>query len=159
MADANPTAAELRADFSFNPETGTITRISGQRPGHVVGYSAANGYTTITYRGRTFLAHRVAWCIETGRWPSGQIDHINGDKADNRLANLRDVDASVNSQNQHRAKRNSKTRTLGVTQTASGKFMARMLLRGKRLYLGLHDTPEDAHTAYKAAKLVTMSPI
>lgn len=152
MADANPTAAELRADFSYNPETGLLTRISGQRPGHVVGYPAGNGYMTVTYRKRTHLAHRLAWCIATGQWPVGQVDHINGNKQDNRLCNLRDVSPQTNSQNRHGALRNNRTALLGVTLTKSGRYMARLLVAGRRHYLGVHDTAEAAHAAYKAAR-------
>ena len=153
MADANPTAAELRAAFSYDPATGAITRINGERPGHVVGYAGRNGYTSLTYRKRTHLLHRVAWCIAHGAWPVGQIDHINGDKQDNRLCNLRDVSPQVNSQNRHGALRNNRTAMLGVTLTKSGRYMARMLVAGRRHYLGLHDTAEAAHDAYKRARV------
>lgn len=152
MADAHPTAADLRADFSYDPDTGKLTRISGQRRGRVVGYTVSGGYIAVTHRDKQCLAHRVAWCIYHGEWPTGQIDHINGDKSDNRIANLRDVSASVNCQNQHRARRNSKTKALGVTRTGSGRYMARMFVGGKRFYLGVHDSAEAAHAAYARAK-------
>lgn len=154
MATANPTPADLRAAFSYDPASGTLTRISGQRPGHPVGYRCGNGYSGVQFRGKSYLFHRVAWCVQTGAWPIGQIDHINGDKSDNRLANLRDVTPQANSQNQHRARKNNSTRKLGATKTASGRYMARMFVGGRRLYLGLHDTPEAAHEAYAKAKLV-----
>lgn len=152
MADANPTAGELRAAFSYDPETGTLTRISGQRPGHKVGYGGRNGYTSAVFKKATHLAHRLIWCLAHGAWPTGQIDHINGNKADNRLANLRDVTPQQNAQNQHKARRNSATQALGVTRTASGRYMARMFVAGRRYYLGLHDTPEAAQRAYRSAK-------
>lgn len=152
MADANPTAQALRSSYSYDPSTGSLTRIDGQRPGYRVGYIAGNGYRTVTYRHKTFLEHRLIWCIVTGRWPDGQIDHINGNRQDNRLANLRDVTAQVNCTNQHKARKNNGTRHLGVTATASGRYMARMFIAGKRHYLGLHDTPQAAQQAYREAK-------
>ena len=152
MADANPTAAELRADFSYDPDTGYLTRISGQRPGHRVGYLHKRGYVMVSYLARIYLAHRVAWCLAHGAWPAGEIDHINGDKADNRLVNLRDVSPQENSQNRHGALRSNRTGLLGVTPTKSGGYMARLFVRGQRHYLGVHATAEAAHEVYKAAK-------
>ncbi len=58
-----------------------------------------NGYLKGSISGVTLLAHRVAWAVHYGEWPRFQIDHINGDRTDNRLMNLRDVPRAVNMKN------------------------------------------------------------
>ncbi len=150
MATANPTPAELRAAFSYDPSTGQIRRINGERPGPV-GHMAS-GYLRVVLGDRQMMAHRVAWCLVHGEWPLHQIDHINGDKADNRLANLRDVTGLVNSQNMHRAKKNNRAGELGVSRYKSGRHIARIYREGRRYYLGSFGTAEEARAAYRAAK-------
>ena len=153
MADANPTAAELRADFSYDPDTGYLTRISGQRPGHRVGYLHKRGYVMVSYLARIYLAHRVAWCLAHGAWPAGEIDHINGDKADNRICNLRVCDASTNQQNIRAAKAGNTTGLLGVTvDRESGKFVAQISYNHRHIHLGRFDSADLAHAAYLGAK-------
>lgn len=151
MADANPTPEVLRANFAYNPETGEIFRTTGERPGRV-GHDGGATYLQVCFGKKTLLAHRLAWVLMTGQWPRGQIDHINGDKADNRWANLRDVTPMENSQNMHRAKRNNRAGTLNVSKYRSGKFIARLYRNGRSTYLGSFDTPEEATAVVQAAK-------
>jgi hypothetical protein len=95
----------------------------------------------------------MLWAIAHGAWPSGEIDHMNGDRKDNRLCNLRDVPRMVNAQNMRRAKRNSKTGVLGVSPDAKrGVFKAQIVIGGKNRYLGRFATIEDASAAYVEAK-------
>jgi hypothetical protein len=86
-----------------------------------------------------------------GAWPDGCIDHINGQKADNRISNLRKVTHAVNMQNQHRAARTSKTGLLGVSPNKT-RFVANINVDGRRVYLGSFATAHDAHSAYLSAK-------
>jgi hypothetical protein len=100
-----------REMFSYNPETGIITRsgpytrADGEKRFYKIGSEAgrrddASGYRTIRISPLgPVLAHRLAWLLQTGGWPKQQIDHINGVKDDNRWLNLRDVSHMVNSQN------------------------------------------------------------
>ena len=76
---------------------------------------------------------------------------MNGDKVDNRWANLRDVPRRVNRQNCRAANRNSKTGFLGVTSVGS-RYQASIGHKGKTKKLGYFDTPEQAHAAYVAEK-------
>ena len=111
------------------------------------------GYIVITINGFKHRAHRLAWLFSHGRWPQGVIDHINGNRSDNRIANLRDVTVAVNTQNQKRANRDSKTGVLGATKhQLCNKYCAQITIDNKRIYLGLFATPELAHQAYLDAK-------
>ena len=111
------------------------------------------GYLQVCCFGKTYLAHRVAWLLVHGAWPDGQIDHINGDRCDNRMSNLRCVSASVNAQNKRRASSRSRTSLLGVcSQSNREKFGAGIKVGNKKVWLGSFDTAKEAHDAYLIAK-------
>lgn len=102
---------------------------------------------------RLRYAARCAWAHYHGEWPAGQVDHINGDHTDNRIANLRDLTNAQNAQNRTRAKSDNPTGLLGVSvDRRSSRYRARIMLNGRMKSLGYHATPEDAHEAYLAAK-------
>lgn len=97
------------------------------------------------------MLHRLIWVYAYGQEPEGVIDHINGVKTDNRLANLRDVPQRVNMQNQTRAHRQSSTGVLGVFP-AGRRFISKISVDGLQRELGRFDTTAEAHAAYIAAK-------
>jgi RNase P/RNase MRP subunit p29 len=119
--------------------------------GDAAGRVNSEGYRAIKIDGGMYLAHRLVWFYFTGAWPKGQIDHIDGDRLNNRIENLRDVTNGVNSQNLKRAQSNNKTGCLGVSPNGSG-FMASIFFNGKKIYLGTYEAPQLAHSAYLAAK-------
>jgi hypothetical protein len=164
-----PSPEVLRALLSYDPEEGSFTwkprplglfpddrsgliwntRFAGKKAGCFKG----TGQLVIGIFGCLTYAHRIAWAIQTGAWPSGDIDHIDGDPSNNRFANLRDVSRSVNLQNQRRAHVQNETGLLGVSPCKkSGRFYARIVVSGRQRNLGLSDTPEAAHAAYIKAK-------
>lgn len=149
------TSERLREVLGYDPETGVFTRRIARswaaRAGVVAGCVDGHGYTSIKIDGRIYGAHRLAWFWVHGVWPAKKIDHINGDRADNRICNLRDVPTSTNCQNQRRAQSHNKTGFLGVSPDR-GRFRAAIWLDGKNLHLGMFDTPEQAHDAYLNAK-------
>lgn len=103
--------------------------------------------------GKLNKAHRVAWLYFYREWPAGDIDHIDGNKANNAIANLRVVSNRTNSENRYRANANNFAGLLGVRiHRRTGRFEARIVVAGKLIYLGLHDTPAIAHAAYVKAK-------
>jgi hypothetical protein len=156
MSKSYPTAEKLREHFAYDPETGIFTRRIGLRPGFPAGSIAGGmvsyGYWAISLNRVRYLAHRAAFLYMTGTLPAHDIDHINGDRLDNRWSNLRAVTRGVNLQNKRRAFKNNRTGLLGVHQIKSGKFRARVNLDGKVYEAGLHSTPEGAHQAYLQAK-------
>lgn len=107
-------------------------------------------YVTIMIDGKAYQAHRVAWLYMTGRWPKDQIDHIDGDGANNRWTNLREATPSQNAFNT----RPKKSRGLpkGVVNN-KGKFEAQITVNGIRLYLGRYQTIDEADAAYREAAI------
>lgn len=148
---------EMQQWLDYEPETGIFrwkrARAIRTKVGAVAGRRDPRGYIRLPFNYTNYMAHRVAWAFTHGVWPQYGIDHINGEKADNRIVNLRDVSQSVNMQNQRRAPRNSSTGLLGVSPN-SGKFAAHIVSDGRKVYLGRYDTPEAAHAVYINAKRV-----
>lgn len=146
--------------FSYDPETGVLTRIAYQtRAREIVPLPEPkpagclkDGYLRVSLFGRSFYVHRLAWLIVHGEWPD-VIDHINGDRSDNRIANLRSITDAENHQNIRRPKVNNPHGMLGVNWHAgAGKFMAQISVNNRSKYLGLFDTAEEAQAAYFHAK-------
>lgn len=109
------------------------------------------GYRHGTVNGRSMLTHRVIWKMVTGRSPEA-LDHINGDRTDNRLINLREASPTLNSSNRAIAI-NNKSGVIGVFWNAGRKcWQAQISMNGKRQHLGLFDTKEEAKAARKAAE-------
>lgn len=154
MVRTDLTAARLRELLSYDKTTGLFTRLVS-RPNSPVGSIAGtinnNGYVLICIGGVKYRAHRLAWLWVKGVWPEGEIDHWNTKRADNRWRNLRDVPMLHNQQNRRRALKRNRTGLLGVSERGDG-FAANIHFAGRDLYLGLYQTPEEAHAAYVAEK-------
>jgi hypothetical protein len=83
---------KLKQTYSYDPESGFIFM-----RGEQVGWTNKNGYTYIsTPFGKKVLAHRLAWLLYYGSWPDNDVDHINRDRSDNRIVNLRELNRSQN---------------------------------------------------------------
>lgn len=137
----------------YEPASGRLfwrlDRTAGVRAGDEAGTGHHSGYVHVCIGGRSYLAHRIAWLLAMGGMPAAQIDHINGDRADNRLCNLREATPSQNMHNR-KFQSNNTTGFTGVVHH-KGKFGASIKLRGKRTYLGYFYTAEEAGAAYQAA--------
>lgn len=148
--------ALLKDALSYDPETGVFVWrvISGKaRPGARAGSSHNAGYTEIRYRGVRVLAHRLAWWWAHGSLPANEIDHINGVRTDNRIANLRDVPRSINNENLKQARKNNGSGLLGVTKHANANgYKAAIQVKGKRIHIGCFKSAQEAHDAYLCAK-------
>lgn len=151
------TLERAREIFDYDPLTGVLRwRVSvGHRCklGSSAGWDQGNGYLQTCVAGERLYVHRLAWFLVTGSWPEKEIDHINGIRLDNRIANLRAASRTLNAQNlQGPGKRNT-SGFLGVTFILrDGTFKARIRVEGKTQSLGHYKTPEEAHLAYLDAK-------
>lgn len=152
---------EARRILNYDPETGIFhhrvrsdrSRSWNMRFGNEVAAALqGNGYRYLVMGPKHWLAHRVAWLWMTGEWPDGQIDHINGDRTDNRWANLRIATQKQNSANQGLRSTN-KSGIKGVCWVASKKFWrATITLEGKDKFLGYYKTLAEAASARSAAE-------
>lgn len=104
-----------------------------------------SGYFRGNICGRQVRAHHVAWAIYYGEWPNDQIDHINGDRSDNRIDNLRIGSQSQNMANA--ARRSRKTRFRGIFPNGSG-WSAKVCVNYKQIYGGTFSTEEEAARRY-----------
>lgn len=149
---------ELKQLLAYEPDTGALRwKVAESRRvnvGDIAGHVEPRGYVWISVRGHKIVAHRVAWAYVHGAWPSGEVDHINGDKGDNRISNLRDVSKSENMRNRKGAKQNNRLGILGVHfETRRNRFVAQIQADDKRrVYLGSYKTAEEASAAYCAAR-------
>lgn len=107
------------------------------------------GYRVITIKGKPFYEHRLAWFVHYGEWPAQEIDHINGDRSDNRIANLR---CATHSQNSCNKLRKNKHGYMGVYRRSNGKYRSRIKIGNRIVNLGTFDTAKAAHLAYERAK-------
>ena len=139
----------------YYPDTGLFTwRISpnqGILPGSVAGSLTKDGYVEIRFKRKKYKAHRLAWFVTYKKWPVGHIDHINGVKKDNRLVNLRDSNYTENQANRGKQLNNTSGYKGVYKHSKSNKWEAKIGVSGRSKYLGLFDTPEEAHEAYKKA--------
>jgi hypothetical protein len=159
-----PTIAELRKLLSYDPDTGVMTwrrrdnvracwntRYAGQPALHCV---HEDGYRKGRIRRVLFRAHRVAWALHHGSWPAGHIDHVNGDRADNRIENLRDVARHENQRNMRRPSDNTSGRIGVWWHKRNKKWVAEIRTAGRKNHLGSFSSFDEACRAREAAERV-----
>ena len=148
------TLDRARERLSYDPQSGVLTWATSPsrriRVGQTAGYSGTNGYVVVRLDGLNYHAHRLGWFLHHGVWPQKELDHINGVRHDNRLANLRDVDRSTNMSNRKGPDRDTKTGVLGVYQHRN-RYVAQRRVNGVHRYLGTFNTADEAGMAYLAA--------
>jgi hypothetical protein len=115
--------------------------------------SITQGYVNISLFGKLYRAHILAWFYMTGVWPECEIDHQDGDSTNNAYSNLRLASRSENMGNSGKRINNPGKYKGAHYHKNTGKWQAKICFQRKQIYLGLHDTPKEAHAAYcKAAK-------
>lgn len=154
-----PPIEMLQEWFRYEPDTGNLTWTKKRhiaRPGDVAGHINFWGYLRVRFNKKQYAVHRLIWKMHHGIESVGEIDHVNGIKTDNRIANLHDVPVRINQLNRQGPNKNNKsTGVLGVTRTHN-KFMARIRVNGKLTYLGLFPNVQSAGAAYQAAKALIL---
>jgi hypothetical protein len=149
------TAERLRELLDYDGETGVFRWRSNRgrmaKLGQQAGSSNSSGYVLIRIDGKDYRAHRLAWLHVNGAWPQDEIDHINCNRSDNRIGNIREASHSQNNANRPRYK-NNRSGFKGVAWHAkTGRWRAEIRLSRRSRHLGLFDTPEAAHSAYMDA--------
>lgn len=133
--------SSLRSALSWN----------AKNAGKEAGWIGSDGYRRITIEGRSYLAHRVAWLIVNGVWPTNEIDHIDQCRTNNQLSNLREVTTSQNAQNRTLPS-NNRSGHIGIRQSDNGRWRAEIEVRGKKLFLGAFRSKAAAIVARKTAE-------
>ncbi len=133
--------------IKYSPQTGMMYRIYKNKQKPALG-GHGDGYKRIQLNGQRYLQHRLAWYIIYGEWVE-MIDHINGDKMDNRIDNLRPANKKVNALNQERHRQGKlagvrfhKARTIRPYEAYTSRT------KGKQYSLGYYDTEQEAHQVY-----------
>lgn len=137
----------------YDAQTGVLERKLKSGDWRVCGHKpTSHGYGQVGIDGKIYLAHRLAWLLTYGEWPD-VIDHLDRDRINNRISNLREVTPAENTYN-HGVRRDNTSGYTGVTFHAqTSKYRAVIWLNGKPIHLGLYSTPEEAFTAYMLAKI------
>jgi hypothetical protein len=154
---SRPSVARLREVFILTDEGALLRRRdSGFRwkAGQVAGHYRSDGYVSVRVDGFPLLAHHVVWALTHGEYPPSRmdIDHINRDRGDNRISNLRLADRSQNMYNTV-AHKDSKSGVKGVAWHAQyGKWEAYITKNYKKTCIGFYDDIEDAAAARREAE-------
>ena len=155
MSDQILTVQRLKELYHYDANTGQFTRLLAKGRWRDRVGSINLGYLNIKIDHKHYKVHRLAWLYVHGEWPNDQIDHINGDRADNRISNLRAATRSQNKQNARKARSDSRSGLIGAMwDTKNNKWVSRIMVDGKRKYLGLFDEAEQAHAVYIEAKRI-----
>lgn len=152
------TADDVRELFDYDPVSGAFRWRSARRRPNLpadltAGTRHSEGYRRVSVKGRLYYVHRLIWAYVHDRWPAEDIDHLNGDRSDNRLCNLREASRSLNNENIRTARSHSTSGMLGAHRTPWGRWASSIRVRGRILYLGCYDTANEAHQAYLSAKI------
>lgn len=134
------TQKRLKELFHYNSYTGVFTRIKSTSSraikGDIAGTTNSHGYLRFCVDGVVYLSHRLAWLYVYGEFPEGIMDHINGDRNDNRIANLRIVSLRQNALN----RKIQSTNTSGIKGVSwckeMKKWRAVIMHEGKHIHVG-----------------------
>jgi len=154
------TQKELKKLLNYDPKTGIFTWKSRdskawntRRSGKTAGQFDRGGYILIGILGKRYLAHRLAFLYMTGNCPHDQTDHIDHDRGNNKWNNLRAVTQAENQRNRALAKNNTSGLSGVHWSKSNKKWMVRVKVNRKRIYLGSFSTKDEAIKVRKAAEI------
>lgn len=151
-----PPVEELLDRFDYDPNTGELRYMRDVGPvkaGYVCGHKSKAGYFRVKINSVLHFAHRVIWKMVYGDDPDNEIDHANGDRADNRLCNLRTATRGENMMNRKRFKNNI-SGIVGVhLRKDKNNWVSKININKKQIYLGYFPTKEEAIEARRRAEL------
>ena len=134
----------LKEMLSYDPDTGNIfwkisPNLGYTKAGDIAGTIDNKGYRVISVGYKRYKAHRLAWYLYYGEWPKNQIDHIDRNKLNNCISNLRDVTQEINQSNSC-VRKDSTSGYRGISWNKTRKkWQARIQINGKRKELGFFD--------------------
>jgi len=139
---------EMEEKYIIDTEKGLIT---SRKTGKIIGYKNIEGYIVFKFNNVLYLVHRIILTKYLGREikPDYKTDHINHNKSDNRIINLREITQQQNTQYQQLSSRNTSGFKGVCWRKDRKKWRARIMLNNKALFLGNFDTKEDAYDAWK----------
>jgi len=155
MSKPLPSQEELHELFDYNPKTGELTwKIKPSRrveTGDQVGCIAQTGYIFTSIKKTSYKVHRLVWMWQYGKDPGSlDIDHINGNRSDNRIDNLRLVTHEENCRNRKQSRRNS-SGVMGVHKEQK-KWRAELRFNGKKVCQRRYEDWFEAVCARKSAE-------
>lgn len=148
-----PVPAEgVRRLLDYDPKTGIFRwrewRGGTAHAGTIAGSLDSHGHRQIKLYGALYAAQNLAWLYVTGEWPSGIIDHRDGDRDGNRFDNLRPATKAQNNKNRRRHTNNRSGFKGAYFHIRVGRWAAQIKSERVAHHLGYFDTPEEAHAAY-----------
>ena len=145
----------VKANIAYDPDTGELTSLTTRnsiRVGEVCGTVGPDGYIRLGLLGERFLAHRVAWLLMTGHWPTSLVDHKDRNRSNNTWDNLRLATPSDNCRNAKVSKNNTSGCTGVVYRKHLSRWQATIRLNGERVSLGHFAEYQDAAAARRRAE-------
>lgn len=152
-----PSIEYLRQVLDYNPNTGKLHWIADKgaraKAGREITRLNSDGYIYFGLDGNGYLGHRMAWYLYHGEDPNFEIDHIDGNKRNNIITNLRKADRTGNNRNKTIQKNNTSGFKGVHFKKENNKWCARIFIKKKAIHLGYFESPENAYSEYcKAAK-------
>lgn len=147
---------ELHKILDYDPLTGIfrwkVAKGYKIKVGSIAGSETGRGYLRIVIDNKKYMAHRLAWFHTFGEWPPKFIDHINGNKLDNKLSNLRLATRAENGYNRPALKNNTSGVKGVYWHTGEEKWRGRMHVDGVEIQIGRWDSLDEARLAMEKAR-------